>query len=1110
MPRSCAPAILALLLVALLPSSARAADDRCLALIATNLAKGNGNWYTYERISDLHLKVKKGDVLSYRIFLDPRNPEPKGGVDADFTDHGKAIRDLKLTDEAGVLAHGDGDLAAAMGTWLSRRIDISAAAGREIESWSLTEEGDKDGRYAQFVDDIIITHADNSRTIIYEDGPTPAHAQTIVSGYSTQSVCVAIESSMIKNGAPVDDAIALATELGKRAAALSNIRREVALARQFAERDADPHMKSHADDAAAALAKADRAGATPDEIDAALNTARAALSHAHPAMEKFTGHLVGHAHIDLQWLWEWQEGICFTHDTFAQAVKFMDEFKGFTFTQSSSCLYQAMEQHYPALFADIQRKVKENQWEPVGGRVCEADTNMISEESSVRQFLYGQRYFREKFGKTATVGWEPDTFGHTFQMPQMLKLSGCDYYYFCRGGKKKPLFWWEGLDGTRVLAFDEPASGSWYNGDLSYKQFEEMLAFDKSAGSKDSLWVYGVGNHGGGPTREHIQWAVEQMKSPAAPTIRFSTASEFFKKLSTYDLSKIPVVHEELNPVFDGCYTTHSEIKQLNRRAETLTTSAEAVAAVASLGGFTYPRASFRRNWEEICFNHHHDTLPGSGIHAPYERTKTQLNRVIADDQDIITRALESLVIRVKPTSGGVNVLVFNPTGDTRSEWVETYLVRSGWDNSEIPDANHAVAVAPDGSQSPVTLIDSSSHLIRFFAAGVPPFGYRVFHIAKGESKRATIDIRDDGATIETAANLIEFDREQGCIKRFLRKPSNLELCNSALGRLEAHWERNEHMDAWSLGPIDKVESLKPTSATFSHTIDSAEAVFTYTLPAWNPQSRDSHITQRFRIMANRDDVTCDIDCEWNGIGTRASPNALLRVAFDVRAGNPVATYHVPFGALSRPTDGHEYPALQWADVSSGAGLPPGGSSEQSGGGLILINDSKHGFACKGSTLTMSLIRAPFNPDPVPNPGHHHWRYAIAGHTLGFTGAFPTARATSFNQPLLAATVPYDASGPAPLEWQLLTGGLGNIRASAIKLAEDDNDFIARLYEPRGKPGQAVLAPAASAAAVNFLEDPIAPLKPDGRKRIFLDFRAFEIKSIKFKPAADLSQENRR
>ncbi len=693
-----------------------------------------------------------------------------------------------------------------------------------------------------------------------------------------------------------------------------------------------------------------------------------------------------------------------------------------------------------------------------------------------------------------------DTFGHTFQMPQILKQGGCEYYYFCRGGKGKPLFWWEGLDGTRVLAFDEPASGSWYNSDLSYKQFQEMLDFDKAAGSKDSLWVYGVGNHGGGPTREQLQWAMDQMKSGTKPNIRFSTATEFFKKLSTYDLTKIPVVHEELNPVFDGCYTSHSEIKQRNRRAEAMTTSAESVAAVASLSGFKYPRKVLRHNWEDICFNHHHDTLPGSGIHAGYDRTCTMLDRVIADDRDIITRALETLVINVTPKSGGINVLVFNPSGWTRSGWVETYVVRSGWDNTQTPDPEHCVAESPDGKTYPVTQIDRASKRARFWAQDLPPFGYRVFRLIKGEPTRPALTTRSDGATIETATLLVEFDKEKGCIKRLLDKASGKELCASGLGRVEAHFESNHHMSAWSLGAIDKVVPLPPTSAKFSKDVDFAEASFTYVLPTWNTMGRDSTITQTFRVPSEGSEITCDIDCVWNAVGTKDSTNAMLRVAFDTTLESPTATYHVPFGALSRPITGQEWPALQWIDMSD---------QKQ---GLAVFNDCKHGFAAKGSSFTMSLIRSCYEPDPVPNPGEHHWRYAIAPHSGDWQHAALARSAAAFNQPLLSASVPYDAHGPAPLEWGLYADFQApGIVPTGLKLAEKSDELVLRMYEGTGT--NAAFAPTLAGApesveAVNFLEDVAGPVACTSG-RLDLKLRPFEIKTIKFRVPANAHADAR-
>ena len=189
---------------------------------------------------------------------------------------------------------------------------------------------------------------------------------------------------------------------------------------------------------------------TQDSVHSLSQQVDSLLTQDEPAMRQYTAHLVGHAHIDFQWLWEWPETVQVCHDTFNQAIKFMDEFPGFKFTQSSSGLYEATEKSFPDLFKKIQEEVAKGNWEIVGGRVCEGDENMLSPESHASQFLYGQRYFREHFnGKDAKVGWEPDTFGHTIQFPQILNLAGCKYFYFCRGGYNNPLFWWQAPDGSR-------------------------------------------------------------------------------------------------------------------------------------------------------------------------------------------------------------------------------------------------------------------------------------------------------------------------------------------------------------------------------------------------------------------------------------------------------------------------------------------------------------------------------------------------------------------------------------------------------------------------------------------------------------------------------------
>ncbi|MBA3725419.1 MAG: alpha-mannosidase [Armatimonadetes bacterium] len=812
-----------------------------------------------------------------------------------------------------------------------------------------------------------------------------------------------------------------------------------------------------------------------------------AISHTHPVMEEYTGHLVGHAHIDLQWLWEWQEGIVFTADTFRQAAKFMDEFKGFTFSQSSSCLYQAIEEHYPDLFAHMKKKVANGQWELVGGRVCEGDTNMISHESHARHFLYGQSYFRERFKKTAVVGWEPDTFGHTIQMPQILKMGGCDYYYFCRGGKDAPLFWWQGLDGTKVLAFDEPATGSWYNSDLSEKNFQELLDFEKDTGSKDTIWVYGIGNHGGGPTREQIEQALAWMKSGNKPNVKFSTATQFFKKLETKDLSKIPTVKDDLNPVFDGCYTSHSEIKQLNRQAEALTTSAEAVAAVASLGGFKYPGSAFRTNWEQIAFEHHHDTLPGSGTHPPYERTKTTLGRVIAEDKEIITRALESMVVKLTPKQGGLSLMVFNPTGWKRNGWIETYLVKSGWDSGEDLDPANAVVEAPDGRESRVILLDKRSKFARFWAADVPAFGYRAFRIKNAEGPRImAADVSVEWPVVETDKLTVKFNQDRGTIDSIKVKETGRTF-GGGLGKVEVHWENVQNMSAWVLGKVDKFEPMRLVGHAVASSADHANVTFRYVLPAHNAESRPTVVVQTFRILGDSDEVTCQVDCDWQAVGTRARPNPMLRVAFANPMPGTTATFQVPFGAYARPTNGREFPGLQWADLSAPEA------------GIAVLNDSKHGFSAESDALRISLIRASFEPDPVPNPGKHTWHYSIVPHERGWQNARLTQRAAEFNQPLLPITVPFDAHGDAPHEFSAMSVSADNVVPTCLKLAEDGSGMVMRAYESLGVPANARIrlgVPPTGGNWVNFLEDRLASAAVSANA-VEAVFRPWEIKTLK-------------
>lgn len=1063
---------LATMLVAALASLIAFDKDECLVFVSRNLAKGDSNWFTYFTISDKKLSFKSGDRLSYDIFLDPHNPIAKGSLDIEV-DNGDPLRDSRVNDTEGLRAHGDAVLEKANGKWLHREIPLDALRGKASVAWNVNFEGEPAGRYMLAIDNIKVTHADGTVDVVYDGGRPGVAKLDKASGYSKFPAWKVVDKADVEPGKDLEPMIATIVDQSSKKQALEAIDEELTIVEKYLKgKPMDIHTQQHLDQTRSMInALYDSDNVTPQQIEAALHMASQALEHAHPEMQKYAGHLVGHAHIDLQWLWEWQEGIVSSHDTFNQAVKFMDEFPGFTFSQSSSVIYQAVEEAYPDLFKKVQEKVKKGQWEIVGGRVCEGDTNMISPESHARQFLYGQTYFKERFGKTAIVGWEPDTFGHSIQMPQILKMGGCKYYYFCRGGKQKPLFWWEGLDGTKILTFDEPASGSWYNSDISYKQFQEMLDFENNTGSKDMLMVYGVGNHGGGPTREMIQEALKMMAKKDLPPIKFSTATQFFKKLETYDLKKIPVINEELNPVFDGCYTTHSEVKQLNRQAENTTATAETISVMAGQFGFAYPAAQFRKSWEDICFNHHHDTLPGSGIHAPYEKTKTTLGRAISDSHDTTTKAMELLSLRVTPKAGGMSFIVANPLGWKRSEWVETLAVPSGW-NGQNMDLDRLVVFAPDGKEYPVEVLDRITRRIRFYAADVPSFGYRVFQIKNGTPS--------EGGSVNMSGNDLIGDGLKATMDLQNGGFSELTFRGKTfhnVGRLRLDYERPGGMTAWVIQGIDHSVIWKPARFSMNNVKNGVDVTMVYEMDSQGRPGTPTKVTQTFQFRDGATEIPVTVDCDWHHVGSSKTTNPMLRVAFDVDGDFPKATYDIPYGYLERLPDTREYPALKWAAL----------------GDLAVLNDSKYGYAAKGQTLTMTLIRSSYEPDPEPNPGRHVWHYAIHPKSDSETWADVTRAGYDLNQPLLCASVPFDARGTAPHEWSALSVSSPNAVAFGMKLAEGSKDPIARLYscgpDATKLEIQAVFA-GKSVNEVNFLEDKLNTFNPV--------LRGFEIKSLRW------------
>jgi alpha-mannosidase len=352
-----------------------------------------------------------------------------------------------------------------------------------------------------------------------------------------------------------------------------------------------------------------------------------------------------------------------------------------------------------------------------------------------------------------------------------------------------------------------------------------------------------------------------------------------------------------------------------------------------------------------------------------------------------------------------------------------------------------------------------------------------VFHIKNGEPVELRKETSDNFNKIETDRLIVEFDERSGVIKRLFDKQLAKEMVKpgGSLGRLEAHYEKPGGMSAWVIGQIEKAE---PVFCTGGSSVEQGHGFvnvkFMYTLAGGPPPNATfSQLYQIFHVEAGSNVVTTRVECNWNYVGSGRTPNPMIRVAFDANFENPVATYHVPFGALSRPADAVEYPALQWGSLSDGTT------------GLSFLNDSKHGYSATGSTMRMSLIRSSFDPDPVPNPGHHVWNYSIYPHEGDWQAGRVTQKAAEFNQPLLQATVPFEAKGKMPLEWSPLQVSDSNVVATGLKVAEDDKDLVLRLYQNSKSPSAASVSfrmPVIGALWVNFLEDRLGVATVQGQR----------------------------
>ena len=801
------------------------------------------------------------------------------------------------------------------------------------------------------------------------------------------------------------------------------------------ERSADP----------AALSESERASveAAADALTATLRS----LQRRFPPQGEVA--LTGHAHIDLAWLWPYEETRRKLRRTFHTALSLMARTPDFRFNQSSAHYYAQIEEDDPELFAEIRARVASAQWETIGGMWVESDANMPSGESLTRQILYGQRYFQRAFGVRHRVCWLPDCFGFSPALPQLMRQGGLDSFLTIKVNWSETnrfphdLFWWEGLDGARVLAhtFDNPIGG--YNGEVRPGSIAPTWAnFRAKTRHAQTLLSVGYGDGGGGPTPEWLDAEVHLRDFPALPRARWSRVDDFFARThETAATQALPIWRGEIYlELHRATLTTQSGVKRRHRHAENALVAAETVASLAHLLGAPAP-SSLEPLWRTLMKNEFHDILPGSSIREVYEDAEAELDSVVAAGLAEQERGLAAIVARLPPGEVADALVVVNPS---------------------LSERPLRVALA-DG-------VDVAS------ADTIPPLAVRVVDRA-ALAPLPGLEVGE--RRLENAFLRVEL-AEDGTIASLVHKPTGREALAGRGNQLWAYpQDKPRAWDAWDIEE-DYAARGEELSALESLVVgeNTARRASLRVARRW----RHSRIVQTLALAANgrRLDIATWID--WRDRRT------LLRTLTPAAVRAERATFECAFGVVERPTHANtswdeaqfEVPAHRFVDLS------------EPGFGLALINDAKYGHSVRDNVLGLSLVRAPVYPDPLADEGEQSFAYALMPHAGPWHEGGVREEAEDLNQPLLATPARYLAQGVvAPLAFEGLSAALG-----ALKPAEDGAGLILRVYEPAGGRGPFAfrLPPGwRNAGAVDILEEPSEAKAADG-------LTPFEIRSWRLAP----------
>jgi len=793
--------------------------------------------------------------------------------------------------------------------------------------------------------------------------------------------------------------------------------------------------------------------------------------------QEVTVHSIGHTHIDVAWKWPLRQTREKVIRSFQTVLYLMEQYPEYKFMSSQPQLYEFVKEDCPELYQQIRNRIAEGRWETEGAMWLEADCNLVSGESLVRQILYGKKFFQKEFGKEDNrVLWLPDVFGYSAALPQILKKSGIDYFVTTKIAWNEynqipnDIMMWKGMDGTEVLTYFITTKNydpypelnrnadicTTYNGRQNASQIMgTWQRFQNKEILQEVLTCYGYGDGGGGATAEMLEESRRLEKGiPGCPTVKQTFVKEYFDRIEKeLEGKKIPKWCGELYLEFHrGTYTSMARNKRYNRLCEFLNTDVEFFSIMNIAHDITkkYPSEELKKSWKLTLLNQFHDILPGSSIKEVYEDSKQQYEEILAMDHKLINQSFTNICesIAVQAEDNNPILILWNQLGFTRDSMVELFIDDRSKDKLGLDNQEKEFEILQEGKSLSMQRTSLGSYVC--YIKQIPSKGYCTLKLQKKQKGKNPIadtaleaiikkTVIVDSQTIETPYYSILLNTA-GEIISLYDKEAERELVQKGriANQLIVFEDRPEEYDAWN---IDATYTEKSWRVSNLQSLSITENGPVRTCIHIHRKFMESTMEQDIILYNNSRRIDFKTVVDWK------ESQLLLKVAFPMDIMTEKAVYEIQYGNIERPIHQNtswekakfEVCAHKWADLS------------ENGYGVALLNDCKYGYDINESIMRLTLIKSGVFPNPEADQEVHHFTYSLLPHKGDFREGKVVQEAYDLNCPVYTRIMTDKERPAANLVWSFLEVDQENVMIDVIKKAEDNEDIILRMYEAYGR-----------------------------------------------------------